>query len=78
MAWSIQLFEKDFKTIFKGKSYSVQHIDSAHPKVIFEYEGKLHVSSKRKLAALFSDFVYVEFHEEALFSESMPTGIIGN
>jgi hypothetical protein len=79
MGWSIQIYKKELDKIFQsqGKKYSCHLIDSAHPKVIVEYEGTIYVVTKKLILALFPDFVYVDFHPDTLFAEGTPTGIVG-
>ena len=54
--------------IIKGKLYQ--------KKIIVEYEGEIHVSTKKYIVSLFPEFVYVEFHPNTLFSVGTPVGIV--
>lgn len=79
MAWSIQIFQRELDSIFKEqkKTYNAQHVDSAQPKIIIEYEGEIPVVVKKLILELFPDFVYVDFHPGTVFGAGMQTGIIG-
>ena len=65
MGWSIDTSRPSLKKIFKeaGMKYRITHPQSSQQTVTIEYLGKDDITDgfKKRIAALFPDFVYIEF-----------------
>ena len=77
MGWSLQVFKHELDGILKGKKWNAQYVNSPYPTVIIEHEGKIYLDTRRKILALFPDFVYVDFHPGTEFSVGIRVGIVG-
>ena len=69
MGWSIDLYRNDIGAIFEalGRKWAIQHPDTGGDMVRIRYEGEIAPATKKVIAEMFPDFVYVEFVPNSKF-----------
>jgi len=70
MGWSIDLYRDDVATIFGAleKQFSLSHPDTGGNNARLQYEGEIPLATKKVIASMFPDFVYVEFVPNTVFT----------
>lgn len=69
MGWSIDLVRNDIGVIFEalGRKWAIQHPDTGGDMARIRYEGEIPLATKKMMADMLPDFVYVEFVPNSKF-----------
>lgn len=72
MGWSLDLIKEQLDDIFArlGMKYEAQHPDSMYPAIFIIHEKELPVKTRKHIASLLPDFVYVSFKQTSFPADS--------